>query len=331
MSLMRHRCDTVLLLLLCGCLMNSAPFASAANFWLSASNDVATGSEPPTSQMDIPRIERGLNDTSSFYIWAKPDPGEVLLNWSLNLVSSNANALQFQASDVSTFNPVLNATTNERRWEFVGEPGTASLTPDGLMLNRVMGFSFQFDTLDIGYSGVGIGSGLTSSGNDPFAANNSWLIAKVNYRTGSQVGSTDIYLQIGDAGINHLGDSSAMTDVVLGALSDPPLNAGVGGRNAKSFTPELVIVVSDSFEDSADFNGDGETDGADFLSWQRGYSPNPLSASELVSWQANYGAVSPLAVYQAVPEPSGTLLVTMYLMVVSYRTRSALRPTWYFS
>ena len=55
---------------------------------------------------------------------------------------------------------------------------------------------------------------------------------------------------------------------------------------------------------TGDFNGDGLVDGFDFLSWQRGESPNPLSASDLADWEANYGnsLLSPLAT--AVPEPT---------------------------
>ena len=53
-----------------------------------------------------------------------------------------------------------------------------------------------------------------------------------------------------------------------------------------------------------DFNDDGFVDGADFLLWQRGGSPNPLGAGDLEIWKAAYGG-APIA---AVPEP-GTLLL----------------------
>ena len=38
-----------------------------------------------------------------------------------------------------------------------------------------------------------------------------------------------------------------------------------------------------------DFDFDGDVDGHDFLKWQRGESPNPLSQSDLADWEANYG------------------------------------------
>jgi hypothetical protein len=47
--------------------------------------------------------------------------------------------------------------------------------------------------------------------------------------------------------------------------------------------------VASIFGLPGDFDGDGLVTGADFLMWQRGESPNPLSASDLAAWEANYG------------------------------------------
>ena len=44
-----------------------------------------------------------------------------------------------------------------------------------------------------------------------------------------------------------------------------------------------------------DFDIDGDVDGFDFLEWQRGKSPFPLSRSDLAAWESNYGWVAPLA------------------------------------
>jgi T5SS/PEP-CTERM-associated repeat protein/autotransporter-associated beta strand protein len=65
-----------------------------------------------------------------------------------------------------------------------------------------------------------------------------------------------------------------------------------------------------SFESGTpgDFDMDGDVDGRDFLVWQRGESPDPLSAGDLADWQANYGA-NPLASSRAVPEPSCLLIL----------------------
>jgi hypothetical protein len=37
-----------------------------------------------------------------------------------------------------------------------------------------------------------------------------------------------------------------------------------------------------------DFDGDSDVDGHDFLSWQRGQSPDPLSQGDLSTWETNY-------------------------------------------
>ncbi|TWU29323.1 hypothetical protein [Bythopirellula polymerisocia] len=70
-----------------------------------------------------------------------------------------------------------------------------------------------------------------------------------------------------------------------------------------------------------DFDQDGDVDGDDFLLWQRGGSPAPLSAGDLADWNSHYGApfqVTPLA---AVPEPATIihLLCVIGLLVVCRR------------
>ena len=53
-----------------------------------------------------------------------------------------------------------------------------------------------------------------------------------------------------------------------------------------------------------DFNSDSHVDGADFLVWQRGGSPTPLSPADLETWKANYGNGAASPVVAAVPEPA---------------------------
>jgi len=299
----------------------------AANFWLSTSNDVTTGSQPPASVAGIPQIARGFNGSGSFFIWAKPDPGETLLNWSLNVVSSNPNVLSLMSANVSTYNPILNAQNNARRWEFVGEPTTTSSAPGNEVLERVLGFSLQLDPANVG---LGIGSGLTAAEADPFAANDSWLIAKIDYVTKNNLGSTDVFLQIGDAGINHSNEPSSMTDVFLGAISDQPLN-GATQRNQSSTTPELTISVSDILESSADFDGDSDVDGRDFLLWQRGFGSSSglgdangdstTNGDDLAIWEQQYGTTeSTIPTFEGVPEPS-TLMLLSLAVILCYAKR----------
>lgn len=83
--------------------------------------------------------------------------------------------------------------------------------------------------------------------------------------------------------------------------------AGISGFSFDIITPYVPT--------GADFNGDGNVDGLDFLTWQRGQSPNPLSASDLALWQAEYG-VGALAANVSVPEPASIMLLTLALVCV---------------
>lgn len=73
-----------------------------------------------------------------------------------------------------------------------------------------------------------------------------------------------------------------------------------------------------------DFNGDGDTDGADFLAWQRGESPNGATLGDLALWQADYPTpLSGLGGVTAVPEPSTLMLIAASLALLpSRRVRS---------
>ncbi|MCA9235189.1 MAG: hypothetical protein KDA44_06945 [Planctomycetales bacterium] len=73
-----------------------------------------------------------------------------------------------------------------------------------------------------------------------------------------------------------------------------------------------------------DFDEDGDVDGGDFLAWQRGDSPTPLSADDLAAWQANFGGGGALAsVAAGVPEPGSLLLAALSAaLVVGARRRS---------
>jgi len=75
---------------------------------------------------------------------------------------------------------------------------------------------------------------------------------------------------------------------------------------------------------TGDFDGDLDVDGADFLLWQRGGSPDSLSATDLALWEADYGGVPAVAAAQAVPEPASWMLIVLGMCgIVSSRRRFA--------
>ncbi len=76
-------------------------------------------------------------------------------------------------------------------------------------------------------------------------------------------------------------------------------------------------------ETDGDFNNDGEVDGEDFLLWQLGVSPGPLSPSTLADWRGNFGnSASLTSPISAVPEPSTGLLG---ILAISWPRRLARR------
>lgn len=83
-------------------------------------------------------------------------------------------------------------------------------------------------------------------------------------------------------------------------------------------THELLATIPDP----ADFDDDGDVDGFDFLKWQRGESPIPLSQSDLADCRANFGNPS-LAATAGIPEPSTLLLGAMAVVgLLMRRTNS---------
>ena len=70
-----------------------------------------------------------------------------------------------------------------------------------------------------------------------------------------------------------------------------------------------------------DFNGDSRVDGADFLVWQRGGSPTPLSADDLNAWKTGFGAGASSPTVGAVPEPSTAALLVLASVGVFRRRR----------
>ena len=73
--------------------------------------------------------------------------------------------------------------------------------------------------------------------------------------------------------------------------------------------------------DNADFDGDGDIDGRDFLTWQRGYGigislqegdangDNTVDGLDLGIWQTQYATTPELAAVSAVPEPSAIFIL----------------------
>jgi hypothetical protein len=74
-----------------------------------------------------------------------------------------------------------------------------------------------------------------------------------------------------------------------------------------ALTPDQFLFLTAPGGQNGDFDNDGDVDGRDFLVWQRGDSPSPLSAGDLAEWQNAYGMGGLSAV--SVPEPTSIVLL----------------------
>ena len=113
-------------------------------------------------------------------------------------------------------------------------------------------------------------------------------------------------------GYSPTGTFEILTSV--GAITDNGIDLDPSDMSTFSLTVNAnnVVLTAIGAGLTGDFDGDNDVDGADFLLWQRGGSPSPLSPTDLADWQANYGAGTLLsAAAVAVPEPSCIMLLNL--------------------
>jgi hypothetical protein len=141
------------------------------------------------------------------------------------------------------------------------------------------------------------------------------------------------------------------TTADIGSLTFEDWRTAVGGNPPASIGQDMVVhlVTDDIFidiefltwgagsssggffsyerstEPSAGFDNNGIVDGLDFLKWQRGESPNPLSQSDLALWESQYGGLPPTGAVSAVPEPTTCTLALAALCLEMSRRRIAAR------
>jgi hypothetical protein len=205
-----------------------------------------------------------------------------------------------------------------------GETLTFGLFADDNAALRIVGQNFT----------SAVGDGTTAIGT-PAGETDTWLIA--DFATGNTNARGLITLAEGDYNFEafqlELGGGAGLQVWVA------PGDRTTSGFGSGAFSPLVLDVLPDAtipanpglglvagpgtgpVAKPGDFDGDGDVDGADFLVWQRGGSPNPLSAADLATWKGNFG--SAVAAAGAVPEPGTLGLALMAGIVAGLRRKSS--------
>jgi hypothetical protein len=119
-------------------------------------------------------------------------------------------------------------------------------------------------------------------------------------------------------------------------LHNPGPQEFIGSPTGGSFRLDNITATS-AVTESADFDGDDDVDGDDFLAWQRGNGTTTgatsaqgdangdqmVNGADLTIWQTQFGMTGASAAASAVPEPAGWLVCAMGGMWLFHRRRAS--------
>lgn len=236
---------TAILLLL----VTAASASGQMSFWLSTSGDVNNGSEIG----ETPSIEWPRGGSGEIYIWAKPETDKTLENFSLNIVSTSETAIEFDSAVIANegrFGSVFDTNHDLD----IADQGICVFPAPPHGVWGLTGLSIDPD------SGTGLNAAAPGADPNYDASNKTWLLATIGY-TALENGSTDLFLEVGQIGMNYEGETASSMNVRLGSVADPVLGNGPLQRCERSATSEATIDVVDPM--LGDFNLNGELDAND--------------------------------------------------------------------
>lgn len=238
-------------------------------------------------------IRRPLNGED--FIISKMDSADAFRGWWINVEDGGQISTIFRNTNVAA----------ERIWYRTTDP----VMPDGDPDFHHVAVTYDFETSAIDANrGVkiyvdGVLQPLTK---DPNSSGNNFDAIDFD------LSSSSPFTINGRNGVGTLGTNGTIAEL---AIWDTALSA-----------QDVASLAGLSFP--GDFNGDFVVDGSDFLVWQRGNSPNPLSATDLAQWKTNFGSSAAAASATAVPEPSALILAGLSMAACGMRRASC--PTLRF-
>ena len=306
---------------------------SVVNFWLSNAD----------AGPAAPMIYAPPGAVGEIQIWARPAVGYRLSAFSLDLVAEQVGMISLE--NVEVFNPQVQAMPAVSRHQIVFD-SSAGLETTPNEIYGFLGFSFFDNAMGLP-NGGGIGP---ACGGDPCCSNASgapsWHIATVAYQAGMSLGATELFLEIGEQGISQspadANEPQLPTDTsaVFGLPNDTinqwsvPAIGGTDHRHDHQGVADAVIRVA-----SADFDQDGDVDGSDFLTWQRGRGAGvtlaegdadgdaDVDGADLAVWRFQLGATfAALPAGSALPEPAG-FVTAVFLATLGWAARRPLGAT----
>jgi hypothetical protein len=300
---------------------------SIVNFWLSHAD---TGP-------NVPVIYVAPGAVGEIQVWARPAEGYRMSAFALDLTTEQPGVVSFMSVDV--LNPQLATMPPLYRHQIVFDSATGlEVTPNEIY--GFLGYSFFENAM-----GLPNGAGIGPECGDCSTASGApaWHMATVDFQAGMSLGSVELFLSIGEQGVwQSPGDAvepdePSDTSVVFGLPNDAVnqwavLGEGTDHRHEPQGLPDAVIRIA-----TADFNQDGDVDGDDFLTWQRGLGigstlsegdadgDGDVDAGDLAAWRFQFGSTNAVVpVGSAVPEPAGLIVLACLAVVYAVRRHRSL-------
>lgn len=262
---------------------------SATLFYLS-SDGFGENAAPVTPQETL----RFLPGGGSIHIWVQPDTLLTGISLDLRLTGS---AVRFTSATVH--NPAVGSDT---RW-------LPSLLRNGTVTDTLVA-RLEGGAL-VPLTDVGTGIGPSTSGSDPlYETVGGFLFATVDFAVINTAETATASLSIGH---NLVSDIAGLTsDPLFLGVADGPVSNSAG---ATGTLVDLNLIAKPLLP--SDFDRDGDVDGSDFLTWQRGYgitsgatrsqgdatNDGKVDADDLALWESQYATFPPGPVTATVVVP----------------------------